>query len=717
MNENNILNVLEKDIKRLEIIIKNKKIYIPFIGASSAGKSTILNDIVGYPIFPESGFECTTRGIILQYSFDGSTELYNCKSKKELDFYSFEPDYLVSKGITEVYNYIYNLNSQYSRDEQKCFFILKTPIKFFEKFDDDLKKHICLIDLPGGDTNNNRFNEFNIIEERTLYEKLLCMSCSFIFINKGRSLGDGKNINILKKSFKMIPNINQFDLLKCCLFVINMFGDLKEDELDKNKLKNEIIELLINEKNDESIDNTNVTYFDALAYKNYLKEEKYFIDINYYLKYLHKSFTIQNNKNNFFNLVNLFNKNDNFITFCLNEIKKKVENLTFENEQGQKIIIDKKIKCDKKIKEKIEEYMVGVMNKLGKEVKKADLKKIDEFANIYEQINKNLYSTHFFKKSNNVDFFNSLSNIIYNSTKKAENEYKEYLKYTIAHFNDFFSIDIKNKKNDKEIESIQIREEFFSKFNQEIEDSKNNINKIFDDLEDELKNYKKKKKTDSEIKNLLKKNNNDLEKSLNIIYNEMNDITNKYTNVLEQEIKNLNDKIEQIRLIYNEKINSLMKNKNSPDNIFNDKLLNSKDIISINSTKKKVSLVSLTLGIGGSGILATIFGITTITGVGLIIGSIFTAFGLVSYLFSPSAKKKFIKAIDKTLKNLKKNLNKKKREFLINFNDFYSKLKDNYENSTSLQISDLEGVKIEKFNESKEKFFKAKNLLLELNES
>ena len=544
------------------------------------------------------------------------------------------------------------------------------------------------------------------------------MSCSFIFINKGRSLRDEKNLNTLRKSFQRIPNINKFDLLKSCLFVINMFGDLKEDERDKNKLKNEIVDVLFYKKNDddELINNTNVTYFDAKAYKQYLKEEKFFININYYIQYLHKSFSIQNNKNNFFNLVNLFNKTDNFITFCLNEIKKKVENLTFENEQGQKIIIDKKIKCDKKIKEKIEEYMVGVMNKLGKEVKKTDLKKIDEFANIYEQINKNLYSMHFYKKSNNVEFFNSLSNIIYNSTKKAENEYKEYLKYTIAHFNDFFSIDIKNKKNDKELESIKIREEFFSKFNQEIENSKNNINKIFDDLEDELKNYLENKKADSEIKILLEKNNNDLEKSLNIIYFEMNDITYKYSNILEQEIKNLNDKIEQIRLIYNKKINSLMKNENSPD-IFNDKLLNSKDIISINSTKKKVSLVSLTLGIGGSGILATIFGITTITGVGLIIGSIFTAFGLVSYLFSPSAKKKFIKAIDKTLKNLKKNLNKKKREFLINFNDFYSKLKDNYENSTSLQISDLEGVKIEKFNESKEKFFKAKNLLLELNES
>ena len=88
VNENNILHVLEKDLKRLETIIKNnKKIYIPFIGGSSAGKSTILNDIIGYTIFPESQYECTTRGIILQYSFDGETELYNCISKEAHDIF------------------------------------------------------------------------------------------------------------------------------------------------------------------------------------------------------------------------------------------------------------------------------------------------------------------------------------------------------------------------------------------------------------------------------------------------------------------------------------------------------------------------------------------------------------------------------------------------------------------------------------------------------
>ena len=177
--------------------------------------------------------------------------------------------------------------------------------------------------------------------------------------------------------------------------------------------------------------------------------------------------------------------------------------------------------------------MVGVMQKLGKKISKTDVKKIEEFANLYEQVNNNLSLMNLFKKSNNIDFFKSLFNIINNSTKKAENEYKQYLQYTINHFNEFFSIDILNKKNDKEEESIQIRNEFFNQFNYEVEKSKNNINQIFDDMKIELKNYLKVKKTDDEIKLIFEKNNNDLEKSFNFIYDEMNEIVNKFTSKIE----------------------------------------------------------------------------------------------------------------------------------------------------------------------------------------
>ena len=402
------------------------------------------------------------------------------------------------------------------------------------------------------------------------------------------------------------------------------------------------------------------------------------------------------------------NKNDNFINFCLNEIKKKIENLTFENEQGIKIKIDKTKKCDdKKIYDKIKQFVTSVM-KFEKEIKNPDLKKIEEFANIYDQIQKNINSMNLYKKSNSIDFFNSLYNIIINSSKTSEKEYKEYLKYTIEHFNNFFSVDIKNKKNDKEKESIQIRKIFFDQFNKEIKNSKNNINKIFDEMENELEKYLKIKTSPSEIKDFLKvKNENDLNKSLDLIGNEMKDITKKYVEMIDKEIKNLNDKIEQLRLKYIEKINSLIKNEETLVNT--NKLLKTKSI-SYSSTLENFATISL--GIGGSGILAASFGISLLSGVGVVVSGVLAAVGIVGYIFSPSKKKKFTKAIEKALKNLKKNITSKKREFLLSFNDHYQKLKDNYENETSLQISNLEGLKIEKFNESKEKFLKAKNLLL-----
>ena len=603
---------------------------------------------------------------------------------------------------------------------------MKTPIKFFEKLNDDLKKHICLIDLPGGDTANNRFNESpnkkksknlknkNEDDKRTLYEKLLYMSTSFIFINRGRALRDEKNIDTIKKSFNKIPSSNKFDLLKSCLFVINMFGDLKDDERDKNKLKSEIVTNLFNNENQDLKENTNVTFFDAKAYKEYLREEKFFTNINYYLENLYINFKKQND-NIFNNMLNVFNKNDNFINFCLNEIKTKVESLTFENEKGEKIKFDKKKKCDVKIYEIIEKYILGVMQKLGKKVNKSDVKKIEEFANIYEQVNKNLTLMNLFKKSNNIDFFNSLINIMNNSNKKAEIEYKKQLKDTIDQFNNFFSIDILNKNNDKEEESMQIRDEFLKKFNNEVENGKNNINKIFDDMEKDLKNYLKIQKSDSEVNELLKKNNYDLEKSFKVIYNEMENIIKKYTNLLEQEVKNINDQIENIRLQYIEKITSLTKSDNSTDNINNNISLNSNNI-KFSSTLQNASVAFMTLGIGELGILAAIFEVSMIPGVGLLIGGALALIGLTGYIFSDSNKTKFIKAIDKTYNDLEDNLNTKKRLFNQKFDDFYKKLKDDYENKTSLQISNLEGVKIEKFNESKEKFFKAKKLLLDENQ-
>ena len=66
----------------------------------------------------------------------------------------------VVKGFLQVYQYLNSLNYQYGNHESKYFYIVKTPITFFDDYnlDDKLKKRISLIDLPGSDIVNNKFN-------------------------------------------------------------------------------------------------------------------------------------------------------------------------------------------------------------------------------------------------------------------------------------------------------------------------------------------------------------------------------------------------------------------------------------------------------------------------------------------------------------------------------------------------------------------------------
>ena len=134
-------SIINSKLRRINKYIKNGlNIYIPFIGISSAGKSTILNCLIGYNLFPESDAECTTRGIIIKYG--KHMKLYEVKIESENNFYVFEKDKLISQGIDKVREYLKCLNYQYGKDESKYFYLITTPIKYFDdyKFTPTLKK-------------------------------------------------------------------------------------------------------------------------------------------------------------------------------------------------------------------------------------------------------------------------------------------------------------------------------------------------------------------------------------------------------------------------------------------------------------------------------------------------------------------------------------------------------------------------------------------------
>ena len=124
------------------------------------------------------------------------------------------------------------------------------------------------------------------------------MSSSFILINKGRALKDTKNINVLQSTFNKIcdeikisnPNENRIELLKSCLFVINMFTELKEEEKDLVKLRKEIVSYLFVDSNPNYENNTKAVFIDAKSYQEYLREKQYFINLKKYLEILFNNF-------------------------------------------------------------------------------------------------------------------------------------------------------------------------------------------------------------------------------------------------------------------------------------------------------------------------------------------------------------------------------------------------------------------------------------------
>ena len=60
-----IKNVIESINYTVEFLTISDNIFIPFLGASNSGKTTILNGIIGRNILPTHLNECTKSGIII----------------------------------------------------------------------------------------------------------------------------------------------------------------------------------------------------------------------------------------------------------------------------------------------------------------------------------------------------------------------------------------------------------------------------------------------------------------------------------------------------------------------------------------------------------------------------------------------------------------------------------------------------------------------------
>lgn len=674
-DEDDIINTLNSNLDLMEkFILNDKKIYIPFIGISSAGKTTIINCIVGYKLFPEALNECTTRGIIIEYS--DVIELYETEIDSNKNYYVFNEKNKVAEGYKEVREYLQSLNFKYGNSESKFFYKVKTTIKTFDDFgfNDELKQRILLIDLPGPDTTNNKFNEM-VNNERTAYEKLLSISSSFIYINKGRAIKSKENQNILNNLYNRIQdtsNLSGLYYLKACFFVINIFGKLNENEMDLSLINEDLATILFDPKEKSyetlkkeiksSIFNAK-NFYDYLRYSNLLKDYKALLEI-------YKDDYMNQDESSIFN-------SDNFPKYCLQKLKSTLKDLGFT--------IANQSQCSEEYLNEINKIITNIMtNFLKKPIKPNDNKIIKDIANILypflneEYIKENMTA---YKNAYSLEFLNNLKKQIEYSKIYKDEDYLKKLKDILKYFDTFFKSNIKKPISTTYKELKKKKEELNKGLDKIFNDF--NVENLFDKAEEEINvDIRKNNKL---VRNFLKDNYEE-EQILDIAKRDIKIHFDLLEKSINNEINTFNKKIEKyiktIKEIANTQTEGL-KNNEEYNNSINDLLISHNNFLETEEAQSSF------------------------------LSYIASFFSRLKFLFSKKGDEKVIKQrIDQLRLEVINKIKNKKRIFKIKLKEQRIKIKANFKSIIGLTFSDLRNIEEKEWKSSKKSYKEAKELLL-----
>ena len=238
------LNQIDGVKNSLKPIINNLKtskfFYIPLIGVYNSGKSTILNDIIGYNLLPVKTGECTKKGILIAH-WDNDIPIIrkakfiseNNGDNNDVSYFEFNNDVL-AEGTKNVRKILNGINGNFIEKEEDFFYIINVRIKFLEIFNDNsIKEKICFVDLPGYGTKNK-------FEAKDIYSKFI-KSCK-LFMMVARDHFDDKDnvekINGLIEKTSKYQGIPTQSLAKKILFIVNNSQnlDISEESLQKKKI-------------------------------------------------------------------------------------------------------------------------------------------------------------------------------------------------------------------------------------------------------------------------------------------------------------------------------------------------------------------------------------------------------------------------------------------------------------------------------------------------
>ena len=423
------LNSLRLYINSSIGILKTAKLlYIPMLGVSNAGKSTILNGIIGYKILPAQKTECTKKGILIKHWDEKIPVLRKTRFKKEFvgneTIYYFEPDEeIIAAGAKNIYRVLEGTNGEFPRDEKDFFYEIDINIKFVNdlKLDESLKQKICFIDLPGFGTNN----EF---EKQGVYANLMksCNLFLFIVFNlKIREAGNKKMLDDLYNQMSTFRGIPKQAFIKKCLFIINC--DKDQDTSDKSLLqaKHDIISVVdgLDESNYKDI---NVCFFNAKYYENYIYKSSYYNSPEKLILYENKEYKkmqeqrwkglIDKIRGGTFNKYLKEQLKDNIIT----DIPEKFNEET--------------VKCDVKVEEEVSQSLKKLNTKFTK-------KEINTIAKYITFGKENILNSDLLKLSNIDGFVKELLVNINTAKSKEDEGINTNLKLCFKILDDVFEVD------------------------------------------------------------------------------------------------------------------------------------------------------------------------------------------------------------------------------------------------------------------------------------
>ena len=133
------LPMLRQNINSSIGILKaSKLIYIPILGVSNAGKSTIFNGLIGDRLLPTQQNECTKKGILIKYSnidvpVIRKVNFVPDKLGKEEIYYFKAADKIMGKGIEQIRDILEGANGKFVEDEEDFFYEIDIRIQYIHE--------------------------------------------------------------------------------------------------------------------------------------------------------------------------------------------------------------------------------------------------------------------------------------------------------------------------------------------------------------------------------------------------------------------------------------------------------------------------------------------------------------------------------------------------------------------------------------------------------